>query len=177
MQEQIFTEFRPHPPLTGEDCLAPIYSELLESSHRVMSAGSSALETDDVPLLGFYDPERPARETGKATPLETDDPECPARGIRSDRVHGETVDWTKILEAHQRPCPGNEDVVLLARDWRNHNLRFNPEPDWPPPRNGESCCAAPAIVAARRDAQITYGWSCIIWCTTPTRVPFRARTF
>ena len=137
----------------GGDAALPIeeiYGELLQSSQRVMSAGTHARETGNAWSLEGDDSERPAREAGNVASSEGIHPEFPARGILTDRVHGETEDWGKILEAHQRPCPGNEDVVLLARDWRNHNLRFNPEARLATPaqrkellRRDGYCCSTP----------------------------------
>ena len=58
--------------------------------------------------------------------------------------------WDQTLAIHQVPCPDNEDLILLANDWRNHRLRFNEEARLPTPaqrremlRRDGYCCSTP----------------------------------
>ncbi len=67
---------------------------------------------------------------------------CPARGI--DPL------WEQTLAAHQVSCPDNENLVLLANDWRNRRLRFNEEARLPTSaqrremlRRDGYCCSTP----------------------------------
>jgi hypothetical protein len=152
----------------GEDAALPveeIYSELLESSQRAVTAERPARETGDAPQPKFHSSERSARETGVALPPEGDHTECPARGIFGGGVQDDMEEWAKILEAHHVPCPGNEEVFLLAKDWRNRNLRFeakryrpgHPEARLVTPaqrrellRRDGYCCSTPGCPEAKR---------------------------
>ena len=118
-------------------------------------------DTDAQHRRGPTEAEFPARETQeygsnvepsrpRAAALKISRAEFPAREIPCDDNSARAEMWEQILAAHQVACPDNENVVLLANDWRNRRLRFNEEARLPTPaqrremiRRDGYCCSTP----------------------------------
>jgi hypothetical protein len=121
-----------------------MYSELMEACRQA--------ELEDA---------QAGRSTCGSLPITRADSECPARaGDLTDAGHGSKLpawaglsaeeEWARVVEVHRIACPGNEDLSVLAKDWRNGRLRFNAKARTATPaqrkellRRDGYCCSTP----------------------------------